>query len=59
MNKFRVAYIIVLIMFVMTLISTVGAAVMLGPLAGMAVFWLPLLLNGFLLYTLRDWKECR
>ncbi len=58
MNKFHIAYIVVLVLFVVTCITVGGTALMVGPLAAVAIFWLPLLINGFLLYALRDWKQC-
>lgn len=57
MNKYRVAYIIVLVLFIITAITAFGTALLTGPIASLAVFWLPLLINGFLLYTLKDWKN--
>ena len=61
MNKFQVAYYIVLVLFLVTLLSVFGVSCDIGP-GGFAValdlFWLPLLVNGYLVYVLKDWRKC-
>lgn len=59
MNKFYVAYLIVLVLFVLTVITAFMTAQATGCLSlALRLTWLPLLINGFLLYALKDWKSC-
>ena len=59
MNKFQIAYYIVAVMMVMTAIVVLGVASLTGDLySALCTFWLPIVVNGFLLYALKDWRAC-
>jgi len=59
MNKFYVAYMIVLVLFVLTVITAVAVAQETNCMhLALRLTWMPLLINGFLLYALKDWKSC-
>lgn len=58
-NKFQTAYYVVLVMLVLTMLSTGAVAMMTGCwMSAINTFWLPLLVNGFLVYALKDWRSC-
>lgn len=59
MNKFQASYYIVVVLFILTLLAAIFGTYILPDFGNvLALFGPSLLINGYLVYVLSDWRQC-